>query len=125
MSSTGEDPFGDLAYRYISHPINQLSKGERSEIEAHAVGGFQRINAALRGRGPMTARLQQSIETIRSALQRFPRDADARVTREIGAADVGLASADAASTVVGQLVFDAGFLVYEYERRPSAVNHAL
>ncbi|OIN79795.1 ADP-ribosyltransferase [Mycobacterium malmoense] len=105
-----EDPFGGLAYRYIWHPISQLSDEERLEIEAYAVGGFQRINAALRGDVHMTAQLLQRIETIRAALHRFPLETDVRVTREIGAADIGLARAADAPTAVGQPFYEAGFI---------------
>jgi ADP-ribosyltransferase exoenzyme len=105
-----DDPFGDLAYRHIWHPINQLSDEERSQIEAYAVGGFRLINAALRGHAQMTSQLQHDIETIRAALHRFTLETDSRVTREVGAAGIGLPSADAAPTAVGELFYEAGFL---------------
>jgi hypothetical protein len=118
--ATGEDadPFGDLAFRHIWHPINQLSNEERSEVEAYAVGGFQRINAALRGHAEMTPRLRQCIETIRAALHRFPLDMDSRVTREIGAADIGLSTATEAPTTVGQPFYEAGFLSTSMNENP-------
>ena len=111
-------PFGDLAYRYVWHPIDQLSDEERSEVEAYAVGGFQQINAALRGHAQMTPQLQQRIKIIRLALRRFPLETDTRVTREVGAADMGLTSADDAPSTVGHPFDEAGFLSTSMNENP-------
>ena len=66
----------------------------------------------------MTPELQRRIDTIRAAIHRFPLDADARVTREIGAAAMGLASAADAPTAVGQLFNEAGFLSTSMNANP-------
>jgi hypothetical protein len=112
------DPFDDLAFRSIRHPIDQLSADERAEIEAYTTGGFELINGALRGHISMTPSLQQSVDTIRSALQRFPLEDDVRVTREIGASDIGLSMADAAPVKVGRKLYDLGFLSTSMNQTP-------
>ncbi|WP_261877128.1 ADP-ribosyltransferase, partial [Mycobacterium marinum] len=105
-----EDPFGNVGYIYIQHPIDLLTSAERIEIEAYTVGGFQRINSALRGHTPMTADLQKSVDIIRSALHRFPLKFEARATREVSAKDVSIASSGDAPTLVGQVIEQLGFL---------------
>lgn len=106
-----EDPFGDLDYRFIHHPINQLSDEEQAEIAVYtAAGGFERVNRALRGHASMTPELERRITLIRAALHRFPLDVEARVTREIGAVAIGLTTAADAPTAVGRLVNEAAFL---------------
>lgn len=104
------DPFDNLAYEFIRHPIDQLGDEERAEVEAFTTGGFELVNGALRGHISMTPSLQLSIDTIRGALRRFPLEADMRVTREVGASDVGLATADAAPAKIGRKLYELGFL---------------
>jgi ADP-ribosyltransferase exoenzyme len=118
MAAPPQDQFDDLAYTYVWHPINQLSDEERAEVASYTTGGFQRINGALRGHISMTRSLQQSIDTIRTALRRFPLGADTLVTREIGASDIGLLTAADAPTTIAQKLYDAGFLSTSMNRTP-------
>jgi hypothetical protein len=123
--ATSQDPFDDLAYTYVWHPINKLSDEERAEVESYTTGRFQQINGALRGHISMTPSLQQSIDTIRAALRRFLLEADTRVTREIGASDIGLSTAADAPTMIAQKLYDGGFLSTSMnETPPYSTMHA-
>ncbi|WP_165763098.1 ADP-ribosyltransferase [Mycolicibacterium conceptionense] len=104
------DPFDGLGYSYLTHPIGQLTEEERTQIEWYALGGFDLINRALRGLTLMTSDLEERVSLIRSALHRFPLEFDTRVTREIGAADIGLSASDEAPQLVGRPLRDAAFL---------------
>lgn len=104
------DPFDGLEYVHISHPIGLLTDEERVAVEVYALGGFEQINSALRGLSPMTSDLQDRIEAIRKAIRRFPLEEDARVTREVGAADIGLQESDEAPSLIGRPLHEAAFL---------------
>lgn len=112
------DPFAPLPFRHIRQPLDRLTDHERGEIQSYALGGFERINAALRGQLPMTPLLEDGIATLRDAIRKFPLDEDARVTREIAAADLGLITADAAPTVVGELFTEPAFLSVSMNEQP-------
>lgn len=116
--ATGQDPFDGLAYAYLWHPINRLSHEERAEVGAYTAGRFQQINGAMRGHIAMTPSVQQSIDTIRSVLRRFPLEADTRVTREVGASDIGLSTAADAPTMIAQKLYDKGFLSASMNETP-------
>jgi hypothetical protein len=114
----GDDPFGDLPFRQIRHAINKLTPLERGEVEAYVVGGFEQVNAALRGFRPMTESLSASIDTLRSAIRKFELDRDARVTREISATDIGLSAATEAPSAVGRAFTELGFLSTSMNENP-------
>ena len=110
MAASDGCPFDDLPFSQLRQPLNQLSDEQRAQVEAYSVGGFELINEALRGQRPMTEALFESIEILRSAIRKFPLATDARVTREIGASDIGLTSANEAPSTVGRSFVELGFL---------------
>ncbi len=118
MSTRGVNPFDDLAFTQIRHPINQLTDRERAEVEAYTLGGFEQVNSALRGQRPITDALSETIDVLRSAIRKFALDTDARVTREIGAADIGLTTASEAASSVGRLFTELGFLSTSMNENP-------
>lgn len=103
-------PFEDTPFRSISQPLGRLTDQERTELEIYALGGFERINAALRGRRVMTPDIEESVVALHSVISKFPLDEDMRVTREIGCAALKLPSAESAPSAVGRLFTEAGFL---------------
>jgi hypothetical protein len=111
-------PFADTPYRHVRQPLNRLTDDERTAVESYALGGFERINAALRGLRTMTEDIEASVGVIRVAIGKFPLEVDVRVTREISAAALGLPSADSAPLLVGQLFTEAGFLSASMNAQP-------
>ena len=118
VTNDGDDPFGGLNFTQTRHPINRLTDRERGEVEAYTLGGFEQINGALRGRRLLTDALSESIDILRSAIRKFELDVDARVTREIGAADIGLRAASEAPSAVGRLFTELGFLSTSMKENP-------
>ena len=118
MAASDGSPFDDLPFSQLRQPLNQLSDEQRAQVEAYTLGGFEQINQALRGHRPMTEALSQSIETLRSALRKFPLDTDARVTREIGASDIRLTTANEAPSTVGRRFTELGFLSTSMSENP-------
>ena len=102
-------PFADTPFRHVRQPLNRLTDDERTEVESYALGGFERINAALRGLRAMTHGIQVSVDVIRAAIRKFPLEVDVRVTREISAAQSGLPSAESAPLAVGRVFIEGGF----------------
>lgn len=92
--AAGDDEFDEDAFRRIplaseteveSTPVTDLSDRERDAIRYYATDGYEEINQALNGTGPMTAVLQEDITAIREALHRHPLPRTVRVTREVEA----------------------------------------
>ena len=111
-------PFTDTPFKHVLQALNQLTDDERTEVESYALGGFERINAALRGLRAMTEDIEVSVDVIRAALGKFPLEVDVRVTREISAAALGLPSAESAPLVVGRLFIEAGILSVSMNAQP-------
>ncbi|MEV4236283.1 MULTISPECIES: ADP-ribosyltransferase [unclassified Nocardia] len=90
--------------------VDRLSSTERDVIEAYALGGYERINQAMRGQIPMTVELERRIETIRSGLQKYPLPEAVRVTRETDAAVYGLVDEESARALIDAEFREDGFL---------------
>ena len=118
MASKDATPFDGLPFRQIHQPIGQLTEHQRAEVEAYALGGFEQINEALRHHRPMTNELSRTIETLRSAIRTFSLETDMRVTREIGAGDIGLTTANEAPSAAGREFTELGFLSTSMNENP-------
>ncbi|WP_433525317.1 ADP-ribosyltransferase [Nocardia pseudovaccinii] len=89
---------------------DRLNDTERDVIEAYALGGYERINQAMRETIPMTDELDRRIEAIRSGLRKYPLPQTVRVTRETEAAIYGLSDEASARALVDVEFREAGFL---------------
>lgn len=98
------------AYELAGQGTHLLTAAERDAIAAYALGGYERVNAAMRGLIPMTPALSRRISTIRSGLRRYPLPTTVRVTRETDAYLYGIADAQSARTLIDQEFAEPGFL---------------
>ncbi|TLF52901.1 hypothetical protein FEK31_27345 [Nocardia cyriacigeorgica] len=90
--------------------LDLLSSSERDAIQSYALNGFERINRALWEQIPMTPTLAPLIDTIRSALMKYPLPAMVRVTRETEAHIFGIADDDSARALIYREFTHRGFL---------------
>ncbi|WP_327101497.1 ADP-ribosyltransferase [Nocardia vinacea] len=105
--------------------VDRLSSTERDVIEAYALGGYERINQAMRGQIPMTVELERRIETIRCGLQKYPLPEAVRVTRETDAAVYGLVDEESARALIDVEFREDGFLSTSgVEIPPHSTRHA-
>lgn len=105
--SLSSSPFGDVQFRLLRHPVGALAEDERTAVESYALGNYERINGALRGWRPSAPDIDRSVGLIRSALGRFPLEADARVSREASCDEFGVAP-PGLPEIVGQVFEVAG-----------------
>ncbi|WP_171048211.1 ADP-ribosyltransferase [Nocardia cyriacigeorgica] len=89
---------------------DRLTDNERAEIEAYALGGFELVNAAMRGLTPMTPSIERRIIAIRSGLRRYPLPTAVRVTRETEADLYGIVDAASALALIDQEFVEDAFL---------------
>ncbi|MET8649631.1 MULTISPECIES: ADP-ribosyltransferase [Nocardia] len=97
---------------------DRLSKCEREAIEAYALGGYERINQALRGLVPLSPELARRVDHIRSGLRKYPLTQTIRVTRETEAAVYGVEDENTALALANLRFKEAGFLSTSGARTP-------
>lgn len=117
MSEEGESPRQFVAFPFAAQvlpgfAVERLTPAERDAIEAYALTGYERINAALRGATAMTSDIAGRIANIRSGLTRYRLPQTVRVTREVDAWVLGIDLTDpgAVRRVVGDYFTEPGFL---------------
>lgn len=111
-------PFSDTPFRHVRQPLDRLTDEERTAVESYALGGYERINSALRGFRPMTPDIEVAVGVLRTAIGKFPLQDDVRVTREVSASAFKLETADLAPQVVGRAFRDEGFLSTSMDAHP-------
>lgn len=91
--------------------LDRLTQTEQNEIESYALSGSKRINDAMRGDGPMTPEIEQSVRIIRGALAKYPTGEAMRVTREVSGTFYGVtAAAESLDQIVGSSFVEHGFM---------------
>ncbi|WP_157106228.1 hypothetical protein [Nocardia sienata] len=85
-----------------------MTEVERDAIAAYALGGYERVNAAMRGLIPMTSALSSRISAIRSGLRRYPLPTTVRVTRETDAYLYGITDEQSAQALIDQEFAEPG-----------------
>lgn len=112
-----DDPLQQFDYAVPAaqrQPLNRLADDERASIEHYALGGFERVNQALRGQTKITPGIQHEVDRIRAGLRKYPLRNDTRVTREVSGGVFGIsAGGDAQADVealIGRVFDEPGFM---------------